>query len=111
MFVNAIDCVDPFTRPIHSILRLFGHDEIVPGSATLFFVNEQACAVTCKHVAELIANSDAIFGQYNAFRAILSHKRGSSSVVLRQREVSLISEEAVLTMTVTQFREPFLLAA
>ncbi|MBO0929617.1 S1 family peptidase [Fibrella aquatilis] len=71
MFVNAIDRVDPFTRPIHSILRLFGHNEIVPGSATLFFVNEQACAVTCKHVAELIAQSDAIFRHYNTFRAEL----------------------------------------
>lgn len=71
MFVDAIDQVDQFTRPIHSIIRLFGHDEIVPGSATLFFVNDQGCAVTCKHVAELITKSDSIFGHYNAFRAEL----------------------------------------
>ena len=68
MFADAIDVVDHFTRPIHSILRLYGHNEIVPGSATLFFVNDDACAVTCKHVAEIIGQSDAIFGQYNAFR-------------------------------------------
>lgn len=71
MFADAIDHVDPFTRPIHSILRLYGHNEIVPGSATLFFVNDEACAITCKHVAEIIAKSDAFFGQYNAFRAEL----------------------------------------
>ena len=71
MFADALDLVDPFTRPIHSILRLYGHNEIIPGSATLFFVNDQACAITCKHVAELIAQSDTIYGQYNAFRAEL----------------------------------------
>ncbi len=71
MFADAIDTVDPFTRPIHSILRLYGHNEVIPGSATLFFVNSEACAITCKHVAELIAQSDSIFGQFNAFRAEL----------------------------------------
>ena len=71
MFADAIDLVDQFTRPVHSIIRLYGHSEIVPGSATLFFVNDDACAITCKHVAELIAQSDTIFRQYNAFRAEL----------------------------------------
>lgn len=71
MFADAIDQVDLFTRPIHSILRLYGHNEIVPGTATLFFVNDDACAVTCKHVAEIIGQSDAIFGRYNAFRAAI----------------------------------------
>lgn len=69
MFVDAIDQVDRFTRPVHSILRLYGHNEIVPGSATLFFVNDEACAVTCKHVAEVIVKSDAILKNYNTFRA------------------------------------------
>ncbi|MEZ0607176.1 trypsin-like peptidase domain-containing protein [Fibrella sp. WM1] len=71
MFADAIDRVDLFTRPIHSILRLYGHNEIVPGTATLFFVNNEACAVTCKHVAEIIQQSNAIFGRYNAFRAAI----------------------------------------
>ncbi|MBO0951398.1 trypsin-like peptidase domain-containing protein [Fibrella forsythiae] len=71
MFADAIDLVDPFTRPIHSIIRLYGHNEVIPGSATLFFVNDEACAITCKHVAELIVQSDSIFGQFNAFRAEL----------------------------------------
>lgn len=69
MFVEAIDRVDPFTRPIHSIIRLYGHGEIVPGSATLFFVNEEACAVTCKHVAELITKSESIYQNYTQFLA------------------------------------------
>ncbi len=69
MFADAIDRVDLFTRPIHSIIRLYGHGEIIPGSATLFFVNELGCAVTCKHVAELIANADGIYRNYNNFLA------------------------------------------
>ncbi len=106
MFVNAIDRVDPFTRPIHSILRLFGHDEIVPGSATLFFVNEQACAVTCKHVAELIANSDAIFGQYNAFRAELRQfQRDRNYAHIQQK---LEEKYQMKTETVIRLRNMFM---
>lgn len=68
MFVDAIDRVDPFTRPLHSIVRLYGHDEVVPGSATLFFVNEDGCAVTCKHVAELVMQADTIYQNFLNFQ-------------------------------------------
>ena len=69
MFVDAIERIDPFTRPLHSIVRLYGHSDIIPGSATLFFVNEEGCAVTCKHVAELITNADAIYQNHLNFLA------------------------------------------
>ena len=68
MFVDAIERVDSFTRPLHSIVRLYGHDGIIPGTATLFFVNEEACAITCKHVADLVAQADAIFQNYREFQ-------------------------------------------
>jgi hypothetical protein len=68
MFVNAIERVDLFTRPLHSIVRLYGHDVVVPGTATLFFVNQEGCAVTCKHVADLIAQADSIFQNYREFQ-------------------------------------------
>ena len=68
MFVDAIERIDPFTRPLHSIVRLYGHSEIVPGSATLFFVNEHGCAVTCKHVAELVTKADVIYQNYRSFQ-------------------------------------------
>ncbi|AQG80332.1 S1 family peptidase [Spirosoma montaniterrae] len=78
MFVDAIERVDSFTRPLHSIVRLYGHDEIIPGSATLFFVNELGCAITCKHVAELIAQADNIHQNYRNFqgarRSVLQEK-------------------------------------
>jgi len=86
MFVDAIERVDPFTRPLHSIVRLYGHDEVVPGTATLFFVNEDACAITCKHVAELIAQSDPIYHNYREFQ-------GARRNVLREKNAAqLISQ-------------------
>jgi hypothetical protein len=68
MFVDAIERVDLYTRPLHSIIRLYGHDEIVPGSATLFFVNELGCAITCKHVAELVTQAEPILHNYLNFQ-------------------------------------------
>ncbi len=84
MFVDAIERVDTFTRPIHSIIRLYGHSEIIPGSATLFFVNEEGCAITCKHVAELIAGADEIYHNYTRFlaeRAPLRRERNSEELI------------------------------
>ena len=68
MFVDAIERVDAFTRPIRSIVRLYGHSDIVPGTATLFFVNEEGCAITCKHVAELIDQVSTIRQNYLGFQ-------------------------------------------
>lgn len=52
MFIDAIDKVDKFTRPLHSIARNYGSTEIIPGTATLFFINEEDYAITCEHVAK-----------------------------------------------------------
>lgn len=52
MFVEAIKEVGKYTRPIHTVTRTF-KDITHPGASTLFFVNENAIAVTCKHVAEI----------------------------------------------------------
>jgi len=69
MFVEAIERVSEFTRPIHIISRLYHQAEILPGAATLFFVNEQGYAVTCRHVAEIIVNSGLVQQNYNNFVA------------------------------------------
>ena len=68
MFVNAIKEVTKFTRPMQSIVRHYGNNEIVPGLSTLFFVNDQGAAVTCKHVAQLIINSEAANKKYRGFK-------------------------------------------
>lgn len=68
MFVDAIEKVNEFTRPIHIISREFGSNDVIPGTATLFFVNELGHAITCKHVASSIAQADAINEQYSDFK-------------------------------------------
>lgn len=68
MFVEAIKKTSEFTRPIHMITREYGSDMVIPGAATLFFVNELGVAITCKHVAEIIAKADNVNNQYSQFR-------------------------------------------
>lgn len=72
MFINAIEEVSKFTRPLHTITRNYG-GLILPGSSTFFFVNEDGVAITCKHVVlDLIAQADAINNQFNSFKAELA---------------------------------------
>jgi hypothetical protein len=68
MFVEAIERVDPFVRPILSIVRRYGSSEVIPACSTMFFVNEHACAITCKHVAEQLIQSDNIHQNYMQFQ-------------------------------------------
>lgn len=69
MFINAIEEVGKFTRPIHTISRNYGDTIVTPGAATLFFVNEDSVAITCRHVMELIGNREAINQNYRNFIA------------------------------------------
>src|SRR5688572_16356344 len=69
MFVDAIEEVGRFTRPIHTITRNYNETIVSPGAATLFFVNEDGVAVTCRHVIDLIGRRQAINDHYNRFRA------------------------------------------
>lgn len=67
MFVEAILKVAGYTRAIHSISRNFGSQKVDRGAATLFFVNDEGWALTCKHVAQWISQADTInkrFAQY-----------------------------------------------
>lgn len=68
MFVHAIEEVSKFTRPIHTISRNYQETTVSPGAATLFFVNEEGCAVTCRHVIDLIANRQTINERYQQFK-------------------------------------------
>lgn len=69
MFVNAIEEVSKFTRPIHTITRNFKETKVAGGAATFFFVNEEGVAITCKHVINLIANRQTINENYKKFNA------------------------------------------
>ena len=68
MFVHAIQKVAGFTRAIHSISRNLGGEKIERGAATLFFVNQDGWALTCKHVAQWLTSADAINKKYAQFQ-------------------------------------------
>jgi hypothetical protein len=68
MFKDAIDKTGGFTRPIHTIMRTYGGKKIIPGAGTLFFVNRDGYAITCKHVTDLLQQSDAINKKYIQFK-------------------------------------------
>ena len=71
MFVEAIENVDRFTRPVHFILRYYTGSDIVPGTATLFFVNEDGFAITCRHVARQILYANSVYENFMKFSAEL----------------------------------------
>ncbi|WP_296702603.1 serine protease [Algoriphagus sp.] len=67
MFAKAIQEVAGFTRAIHSISRNFDSQQVQRGSATLFFVNEDGYALTCKHVAQWLSQADIINKVYHQY--------------------------------------------
>lgn len=70
MFVNAIEKATEFTRPIHSIFRNYGSTEILSGTSTLFIINEEGYALTCKHVVEnFIQLTNKINNNYSNFKS------------------------------------------
>jgi len=68
MFVSAIEKISNFTRPIHSISRTYG-GLVIPGSATIFFVNNHGVAITCKHVASMIPGAETINANWLKFKS------------------------------------------
>jgi hypothetical protein len=69
MFVNAIEEIQKFTRPIHTIVRHYHNNFIQPGAATLFFVNELGVAITCNHVLQQLIAEQVINTNYTNFKA------------------------------------------
>ena len=72
MFVEAIKKTGTFTRPVRFISRNYADTTVVPGTATLFFVNENGYALTCRHVAGDIIRAGKVNKNYSEFRNELS---------------------------------------
>ena len=87
MFVKAIETAADFTRAIHSISRNYGSQIIQAGAATLFFVNSDGWALTCRHVAELMPAADQLLAKRQAFTNELAAHRGEKKVKLLVREL------------------------
>ena len=68
MFVTAIEVAGGFTRAIHTIIRTWGSDKVIAGSATLFFINAEGWALTCAHVARQFADGQAVAERFAAFK-------------------------------------------
>lgn len=68
MFTDAIERVSKFTRPIHTVTRYYGSNEVVPGAATLFIINKDGWALTCKHVVHLLSSATRVNNNYEVFR-------------------------------------------
>lgn len=69
MFESAVEKALQFTRPIHTIARNFQSNVILPGAATIFFVNDQGWALTCKHVAQFLTQAQDINALYDSFKS------------------------------------------
>ena len=85
MFVNAIRHVAEFTRPILFLTRYYGSKEIRPGLATLFFVNADGWALTCRHVLNEIVAEQPIANRRAAFENDLATVKGKVSHGLRKK--------------------------
>lgn len=67
MFQQAIIESLKYTRPILSVHRNYAN-KITPGAGTMFFVNPNGVAVTCKHIAEIIINAEGIWKKFLEFK-------------------------------------------
>lgn len=71
MFVQAIERVSEFVRPIYIICRYLGSTEVDSGTATFFFVNDQGYALMCCHTFENIKDYAKSFEQYELYKQYL----------------------------------------
>lgn len=86
MFTKAIEVVAGFTRPILSVSRNYRSSLVQRGTATLFFINNDGWAFTCRHVADQLMAAGVLGRNAEAFQNELSDRRGT------QEEEKLLKE-------------------
>jgi len=108
MLVNAIEEIQKFTRPIHTIVRYYGNDFVTPWASTLFFVNDEGVAITCKHIAEHLVHADTINSRYKEIKKEID----AIGVINRKNKKHIYSIEAKYSLkkqeTVIQIKNTFL---
>jgi hypothetical protein len=105
MFVSAIKKVAEFTRPVLFITRYYGSTEIQPGLATLFFVNADGWALTCRHVVQEIAAEQEIDNRRTAFEAELAAIKGKLS---RNARKNIEAKHGLVPSAVFEHRASFI---
>lgn len=68
MFEDAIEKISETMRPVHTIMRKYADNSIVPSAATLLFVNDEGYAVTTRSFADMLIASGQIEKRYNEFK-------------------------------------------
>ena len=104
MFVEAIEKASRFTRPVHGIHRYFGSTEVHPSTATLFFVNDEGWALTCRHVAQQIHAGGEFGKRFETFKAERDSITGKHQ---KQREKELAKKHGFGADTVVELKSCF----
>ncbi len=90
MFVSAIETVSRYTRPIHTVSRNFDSDQVQSGAATLYFVNGDGWALTCRHVAELLLIAEQLDAKRQAYDSARKALRPSNHY---QKELRAVAQD------------------
>jgi hypothetical protein len=102
MFIKAIEDIQKFTRPIHSIVRYYGNDYASPLTGTFFFVNDEGIAVTCRHIAQNIINTNSINERYDSIKkekASFGSKidgKYKKQMVALEAKYALVKQESII---------------
>jgi hypothetical protein len=111
VFEEAIEKALSFTRAIHTISGFFESNEVQPGASSLFIVNDQGWALTCKHVAIHLSESERVKVSYGDFKAKRREVSGNPKLTKgqkREEERKLIQQFGLKKGTTTQILNTFI---
>lgn len=94
-FSQSIKTIKNFTRPIKTVVKNFGPDKAIPGSGTLFFVNNQGVAITCKHISSVLKNVTAINKKWLSYLKEKALTNSISDQKALQTKYGFTSETAI----------------
>lgn len=87
MFTRAIEQARGFTRPIHTLERELESEVVYPGAATLFFVNDEGIAITCRHVANVLMSGGELRNRYSQYKQQKDRLQTGGSYSRRLKEL------------------------